>query len=64
MLNRYRTGPLATVLVFALCLIQCVFGLLAVLHFHDSFGWVNALSSLLILSPFTERHDINRTCCL
>jgi hypothetical protein len=55
MLNRYETGPVATVLFIASALSQCGFGIFSALHSHYKDGWLNALSSLMLLFVFHKR---------
>jgi hypothetical protein len=55
LLNRYETGPLMTLLFLLGVLVLLVFGLVDALHFHDTYGWFQVLSSSLLFVAF-HRH--------
>ncbi len=55
MLNRYETGPIATVLVIVTALALCAFDIFDALRFHHKMGWLNAEGTLLILVVFHQR---------
>jgi|HubBroStandDraft_5_1064220.scaffolds.fasta_scaffold119962_2 hypothetical protein len=54
MLNRYQTGPLVTVRFIASALALCGFGLFGALRFHNPYGWLSTLNSLLLLFVFHQ----------
>ena len=56
MLDRYETGPLATVLVFVGALAFAVFGLVNALRFHHADGWLTTVMSLLFAVVFDQRY--------